>query len=94
MPKSRPPLPGRTRTAWAMVLLTLLPAALCAQQQEEPARLTRILFVVDASNSMNAFWGNEPRITVARRVLLEALTPLEKVPDLELALRLYGHQTR
>ncbi|MBP9080733.1 MAG: hypothetical protein KBF80_10820, partial [Flavobacteriales bacterium] len=41
-----------------------------------------------------AFWGNEPRITVARRVLLEALTPLEKVPDLELALRLYGHQTR
>ncbi|MCC6839320.1 MAG: VWA domain-containing protein [Flavobacteriales bacterium] len=72
----------------------LFPVLLHAQQQEDPDRLTRILFVVDASNSMNAFWGNEPRITVARRVLLEALAPLEKVPNLELALRLYGHQTR
>jgi Ca-activated chloride channel family protein len=56
--------------------------------------LTRILFVMDASNSMNAFWGNEPKINAARRILLAALKPLEEAPNLELALRLYGHQTR
>jgi Mg-chelatase subunit ChlD len=37
--------------------------------------LTRILFVMDASNSMNAFWGNEPKIDAARKVLLESLGP-------------------
>ncbi len=56
--------------------------------------LTRILFVMDASNSMNAFWGNEPKINAARRILLAALKPLEEAPNLQLALRLYGHQTR
>ncbi len=56
--------------------------------------LTRILFVMDASNSMNAFWGNEPKINAARRILLEALKPIEHAPNVELALRLYGHQTR
>ncbi len=55
---------------------------------------TRILFVMDASNSMNAFWGNEPKINAARRILLDALKPIEHVPNVELALRLYGHQTR
>lgn len=78
----------------AALLLLAAPWSGSAQAQDEPERLTRILFVVDASNSMNAFWGNEPRITVARRVLHDALAPLEKVPGLELALRLYGHQTR
>jgi len=63
-------------------------------QPREETRLTRILFVVDCSNSMNAFWENEPRITVARRVLQGSLASLETKPNVELALRLYGHQTR
>lgn len=75
------------------LLLTLFSTTALAQQKEVP-QLTRILFVMDASNSMNAFWGNEPRINAARRVLLESLPPLEEVPNVELALRLYGHQAR
>lgn len=49
---------------------------------------------MDASNSMNAFWENEPKINASRRILLEALKPIENAPNTELALRLYGHQTR
>lgn len=60
----------------------------------EKRELTRLLFVMDASNSMNAFWDNQPKINAAREVLLRSLTEIEGQPDLEIALRLYGHQTR
>lgn len=63
------------------------------QAQDAQPPLTRMLFVMDASNSMNAFWGNQPKITTARELLLNSLKELEGQPDLELALRLYGHQT-
>ncbi len=80
----------------ALLLMAMAaPGPVGAQEHaNDKAGLTRILFVLDASNSMNAFWGNEPRITVARRVLLESLKPLENMPNLQLALRVYGHQTR
>lgn len=82
--------------------LMLLGAALLAlaqpahsQEAKAPKQppLTRMLFVFDASNSMNAFWGNRPKIETARELLLQSLKELEGQPDLELALRLYGHQT-
>ena len=60
----------------------------------EGRQLTRLLFVMDASNSMNAFWDNQPKINAAREVLLRSLAEIEGQPDLEIALRLYGHQTR
>src|SRR5690606_15452404 len=69
--------------------LTLSPAF--SQQKQEP--LTRMLFAFDASNSMNAFWGDRPKIETARELLLASLKELEGKPNLELALRLYGHQT-
>ncbi len=55
---------------------------------------TRILFVFDASNSMNAFWNTRPKIQTARDILLKSLQEIENTPDLEIGLRLYGHQTR
>ncbi len=63
------------------------------QEAAQQPPLTRMLFVMDASNSMNAFWGNQPKINTARELLLTALKELKDQPDLELALRLYGHQT-
>ncbi len=89
----RPIGPASLRTTLACALL-LLTGALSAQRSKEEPPLTRILFVMDASNSMNAFWANEPKIVSARRILLEALKPLESTPGVEVALRLYGHQTR
>lgn len=82
---------------WRMLLLLQLVNASAAQAQTEPKAktpLTRILFVMDASNSMNAFWENEPKINGARKILLESLKPLDGAPNVEVALRLYGHQTR
>ena len=81
----------------ALALATLLvmrPLATHAQEAAPQPPLTRMLFVFDASNSMNAFWGNQPKINTARELLLKSLKRLEGQPDLELALRLYGHQTR
>lgn len=78
----------------AGLLLACAPL-LPAQTKPAPKRqLTRLLFVMDASNSMNAFWDNQPKINAAREVLLRSLTEIEGQPDLEIALRLYGHQTR
>lgn len=74
-------------------LLLVRPTPLSAQDAAPRPPLTRMLFVMDASNSMNAFWGNQPKINTARELLLKSLKELEGQPDVELALRLYGHQT-
>ena len=76
----------------AVLLLAAVATLALAQEPQRP--LTRMLFVFDASNSMNAFWGNQPKINTARFLLLKSLAELEGQPDLELALRVYGHQTR
>jgi Ca-activated chloride channel homolog len=55
---------------------------------------TNILFVFDASNSMNAFWEGERKIHVATELLSQALTELHGIDGLQLALRVYGHQTK
>ncbi len=59
-------------------------------QKEE---LTRILFVFDASNSMNAKWDESTRISIAKELLIKAVDSLKGVPNVELALRIYGHQS-
>lgn len=80
--------------ALAAMCWLLASSATAQGQREKDPPLTRILFVMDASNSMNAFWENEPKIVAARKILLESLIPLENRPNIELGLRLYGHQTR
>lgn len=60
-----------------------------AQSQE----LTRILFILDASNSMNANWGKQSRIDAAKELLAKTVNDLEGTPNLEIALRVYGHQS-
>jgi Ca-activated chloride channel family protein len=83
------------RTLYLCAFLAATGLSLKAQQQQEAPQppLTRMLFVFDASNSMNAFWGNQPKINTARELLMRSLQDLEGQPDLELALRVYGHQT-
>jgi Ca-activated chloride channel homolog len=60
-------------------------------QKTEP--LTRILFVFDASNSMHGRWDTKSKIEVARELLTQSMNELKGVENLELALRIYGHQT-
>ncbi len=56
-------------------------------------RLTRILFILDASNSMNAKWGDQSRIEAAKELLSKTVDSLVGTPNLEIALRVYGHQS-
>ncbi|PIE87126.1 MAG: von willebrand factor type a [Bacteroidetes bacterium] len=58
--------------------------------QEE---MTRILFILDASNSMNARWGAQTRIDAAKDLLAKTVDDLRGVPNLEIGLRVYGHQS-
>lgn len=61
-------------------------------QQALPEK-TRILFVLDASGSMNAQWGNDQsRMDVAKNILIRLVDSLRVNPKLELALRVYGHR--
>ena len=74
-------------------LLSLTTYALLAQtpQQKLPEK-TRILFLLDGSGSMLANWENTYRITVAKRLLADLVDSLRSKQNLELALRIYGHQ--
>jgi Ca-activated chloride channel family protein len=61
-------------------------------QQALPEK-TRILFVLDASGSMNAEWGkDQSRMEVAKNILTRLVDSLKINPKLELALRVYGHR--
>jgi len=53
----------------------------------------RILFIFDDSYSMYAPWNSNIKIEVAKKVMAEFLDSLKTIPNLELALRCYGHTT-
>lgn len=51
------------------------------------------MFILDASNSMNARWGDNTRIETAKNLLAKTVNDLNGVANLELGLRVYGHQS-
>lgn len=54
---------------------------------------TRILFVFDASQSMLGRWNSDTKINVAVRLLNDLVDSLRQRPDVEIGLRIYGHQS-
>ncbi|MCT4613479.1 MAG: VWA domain-containing protein [Marinifilaceae bacterium] len=54
---------------------------------------TRILFIFDASQSMNGIWENSKKINVAKKFLIEMIDSLQYEKNIEMALRIYGHQS-
>jgi Ca-activated chloride channel homolog len=63
------------------------------QSSENPPQVTtRILFIFDASYSMYGRWQSDAKMTIANRLIGELLDSLEHIPNLELALRIFGHQ--
>jgi len=62
------------------------------QEQEKPKPKTRILFVFDASQSMFGRFQSDTKFNIAVRLFSSILDSLRTVPNLELALRVYGHQ--
>ncbi len=77
-----------------ILLLALLSFQLYAQhpdKEEEITKTTRILFVLDASNSMTGKWQGESKYTIARTILSEILDSLSSVQNVQVALRMFGH---
>ena len=62
------------------------------KEKEKPKPVTRILFVFDASQSMLGLWQSDRKITIANKLMAEILDSLVDVPDLQLGLRVFGHQ--
>jgi Ca-activated chloride channel homolog len=61
-------------------------------QYVKEKRITRILFIFDASNSMNGYWQSGKKIDIARNILTKLVDSLEHTDDIQMALRVYGHQ--
>ena len=81
------------RFTFYIVLFSLFSLLSIAQQKppEQPKQLTRILFLFDDSQSMIVKWQSNTKFEIAKKLLSEMVDSLQRVDNLELALRVYGH---
>jgi len=78
--------------AFIIFYITDMPANAGIKDDDDPP-LTRILFVFDASQSMHAMWHTDTRIAVAKDLLIDIVDSLRHVPHVQMALRVFGHQS-
>ncbi len=60
--------------------------------KERPKPLSRILFLFDASQSMYGRWQSDTKFSIASRLFINILDSLRYINNLQVALRVYGHQ--
>lgn len=77
----------------SLIFFLLLPFTLFSQQQKANKPTTRILFVFDASQSMLGEWETDTKINIARKFLIHMIDSLEQMEDVQMAIRIYGHQS-
>ncbi|MDA3780057.1 MAG: VWA domain-containing protein [Bacteroidales bacterium] len=75
------------------ILLFLVFWDLAAQKKEPILPSTRILFVFDASQSMLGTWESDKKINIAKKYLISIIDSLEQLNNVQIALRVYGHQS-
>ena len=61
-----------------------------AQKKQDP--VNRILFIFDASQSMLGRWQSGRKIDIAKKLLSNMVDSLKYIENLEIGLRVYGHQ--
>lgn len=85
-----------TNMAKYIILFLILASkiSVCNSQElkEDTPPLTRILFVLDGSQSMLANWETGTKMNVAQELLTELVDSLKDLEHVEMALRVYGHQ--
>ena len=72
------------------LIITLLVATIAMQAQQQPDK-TRLLLIMDCSNSMWDHWQSGSKIKVTQQVLLSFLDSISKQHDVDVALRVFGH---
>ena len=70
-----------------LLLLTVFSTAAVAQQSDK----TRLLLILDCSNSMWDHWQSNSKIKVTQQVLLSFLDSVSRQHDVDVALRVFGH---
>jgi len=82
---------------WLPILFVVFSnSAVVSQETNEEKQRTRILFLLDASGSMKHKWSEtsqETKMSSAKRILTDIVDSLEQIPNVEIALRVYGHQS-
>ena len=64
---------------------------MCALAQAQQAEKTRLLLIMDCSNSMWDHWQSNSKIKVTQQVLLSFLDSISRQHDVDVALRVFGH---
>ncbi len=77
------------------IILVVLPHHAEGQKKETKPneQSTRILFILDASRSMLGRWESDLKINIATKLLAEMVDSLAQLGHIQMALRVYGHQT-
>ena len=75
-----------------LIIIVLMLAAIGVQAQQ-PEK-TRLLLIMDCSNSMWDHWQSGSKIKVTQQVLLSFLDSISKQHDVDVALRVFGHLNR
>ena len=73
-----------------VLLVALLLLAGIAAQAQQPDK-TRLLLIMDCSNSMWDHWQSNAKIKVTQQVLLSFLDSVSRQHDVDVALRVFGH---
>lgn len=83
------------RTAAIFILLMGCSSPILSQDKQPEGGFinTRILFVFDASQSMAAMWESDKKINIARNFLISIIDSLQYLKNVQMALRVYGHQS-
>ena len=63
-----------------------------SQNREDNKPLNRILFILDCSQSMMSNWETGRKMDIAKKILTQMVDSLDRIENVEMALRLYGHQ--
>lgn len=71
-----------------IILILLINVTLAFSQK--PVVKTRILFVLDVSGSMMNPWNNTNRFRVSKAVISSIVDSIQKTPNLEMGLRVFG----
>lgn len=88
-------LPYTVLKKYFYIALCMCMASLAAAQVKPPAvSLTRVLFVFDASNSMQARIGSKTRIQGAKELFYHFIDSLSHYKNMQFALRMYGNTVK
>jgi Ca-activated chloride channel family protein len=75
-----------------LILYVLLPHRPALAQKPKEMPTVRILFVFDCSLSMIGKWESANKMDVSKSILSQTVDSLSQLPNVEIALRMYGHQ--